>query len=80
MPIKFKRIYLPITNIETIAVSARIRDIDRLRHVYGGQRWRKMKGRALVELVTGEVRLAELHWYEAQSIGKKDFKVKRLLD
>jgi len=35
---------------------------------------------AYVELITGEIRLAELHWYEAHGIGKKEIKIKRLLD
>jgi hypothetical protein len=78
--IKFKRIFPPIINITTIAVSGNIRDIARLRRTYGGQRWSKKKGQASIELLNGDVRLAELHWYEAHSIGKKEIKVKRLLD
>ena len=39
-----------------------------------------MKGIARVLLRNGEVRLAELHWYEAHGIGKKEFKRKRNLD
>jgi hypothetical protein len=34
----------------------------------------------LVELPDGSVALAELHWYEAHGIGRKDMKVKRLLE
>src|SRR5258708_15877903 len=34
---------------------------------------RKIRGSAYVELVTGEIRFAELHWYEAHGIGKKQF-------
>ena len=37
-------------------------------------------GKALVELPDGNVTVAELHWYEAHGIGRKDMKVKRLLD
>ncbi len=40
----------------------------------------KVKGEAVVELTNGEVHTAELHWYEAHGIGKKELKVKRLLD
>jgi hypothetical protein len=36
-----------IENIETIAVSASIRDIERLRKKYGSGRWRKLKGVAV---------------------------------
>ena len=51
-----------------------------LRKLYGKGRWRKLKGRALVELSAGQVVLAELHWYEAHGIGRVDMKVKRLLE
>ena len=69
-----------IENIETIAVGAKIRDINRLRQQFGLGRWRKMKGVAEVELESGEVRTAEVHWYEAHGVGKKRRKIKRLID
>lgn len=69
-----------ITNIETIAVGNSIRDLRRLRKQYGRERWRKMKGIALVRLRNGKVREVELHWYEAHGIGRKEFKRKRYLD
>ena len=69
-----------ITDIEPIAVGSRIRDIARLRRRYGGGRWRKMKGAAFVRLASGRIRLAELHWYEAHGIGRKEIKRKRYLD
>lgn len=69
-----------ISEIETIAVGTHIRDIARLRRRYGRGRWRKMKGTALVRLASGRIRLAELHWYEAHGIGKKELKRKRYLD
>lgn len=69
-----------ISDIETIAVGRHIRDIARLRRRYGGGRWRKMKGTALVRLASGRIRLTELHWYEAHGIGKKELKRKRYLD
>lgn len=69
-----------ITVVETIAVGTGIRDIRRLRKNYGKGRWRKMKGVALVRLASGHVRLAELHWYEAHGIGKKEIKRKCYLD
>lgn len=68
-----------ITQIETIAVGGSIREIDRLRKMYGYGRWRKLKGLATVRLPDGMVCEAEVHWYEAQGIGKKDMKVKRIL-
>ena len=78
--IHFRRVVSPITVIENIAISNRVRNLKRLRRVHGGRRWRKVKGSAYVELLTGEIRLAELHWYEAHGIGKKEIKVKRLLE
>lgn len=78
--IQFRRIVSPLTVIENIAVASHIRDLTRLRRTYGGRRWRKVKGTALVELMTGEIRTAELHWYEAHGVGRKEIKIKRLLD
>ena len=69
-----------IENIETIAVGGRIKDIMRLRRQFGPRRWRKLKGTASVRLHSGNVRIAELHWYEAHGIGKKKMKIKRFLD
>lgn len=69
-----------ITVIETIAAGTGIRDIRRLRKNYGKGRWRKMKGMARVRLDSGRIRLAELHWYEAHGIGKKEIKRKSYLD
>jgi hypothetical protein len=78
--IQYRRIISTVTVIENIAVSGSIRDVRRLRRLYGGRRWRKVKGAAEVELMNGETRLAELHWYEAHGIGKREIKIKRLLD
>jgi hypothetical protein len=69
-----------ITNITTIAVGNSIYDIVRLRKLYGYGRWRKLKGIARVRLPDGVVCNAEIHWYEAHGIGRKEFKIKRLLD
>jgi len=69
-----------ITDIEAIAIGGRIRDVARLRRLYGKGRWRKLKGVAKVRLRSGRIRLAELHWYEAHSIGKREMKRKRYLD
>jgi hypothetical protein len=78
--IQFRRIVSRITVIENIAVSSSIRNLRRLRRLYGGRRWRKIKGSAEVELLNGEIRLAELHWYEAHGVGKREIKIKQLLD
>ena len=69
-----------IVEIEAIAVGSSIRRLRYLRKRYGTGRWRKMKGCALVRLISGRVRRAELHWYEAHGIGKRGMKIKRLLD
>lgn len=74
------KIISDITDIEIIAVGASIRDIARLRKLYGKGRWRKMKGLANIRLANGRIRLAELHWYEAHGIGQKEFKRKRYWD
>jgi hypothetical protein len=68
-----------ISNIETFAVGSAIRELARLRRIYGRGRWRKRKGIATIRLSDGSVRLAELHWYEASAIGRKEFKIKQLL-
>ncbi len=64
---------------ETIATGSGIREIARLRKLYGTGRWRKRKGFAQVRLRSGAVVTAEIHWYEAGNIGKREFKIKRLL-
>ena len=69
-----------ISHIERFAVGSSIREIGRLRKFYGRERWRKRKGIARVRLPDGASRLAELHWYEAHGIGRKEFKIKRHLD
>jgi hypothetical protein len=51
-----------LADIETIAVGAGIRDLPRLRRLYGKGRWRKMKGIARIRLKNGYVHMAELHW------------------
>jgi hypothetical protein len=68
-----------ITNIETIAVGSSIREVARLRKVYGAGRWRKLKGIAMIRLADGTIYEAEVHWYEAHGIGKKEIKIKRIL-
>ena len=65
---------------ETFATGSAIREIARLRRVYGKGRWRKRKGIAEVRFEDGSIRRAEIHWYEATGIGKKEFKIKYLLD
>ena len=65
-----------IRNIELIAVGRRIHDLARLQKHYGRSRWRKVKGVATVRLADGTIHTAEIHWYEAHGIGRKEFKIK----
>jgi hypothetical protein len=70
------KIVSEITDIETIAAGTGVHDRARLRKQYGRGRWRKLKGVAEVRLPSGRIRLAEVHWYEAHGIGKREFKLK----
>jgi hypothetical protein len=69
-----------ISAIETIASGKGIRENRRLRKLYGGRKWKKLKGTATVKLADGTMCHAELHWYEAHGISAKEFKIKRILE
>jgi len=69
-----------IRDIETLAQGRGIHELPRLRRKYGPAYWRKLKGIARIRLSTGQIRVAEIHWYEAHGKGKKEFKRKRYLD
>ncbi len=68
-----------ILDIETIAQGRGIRELERLRKVYGPGRWRKRKGVARVRLPDSTIVTAEVHWYEAHGLGRKEFKIKRIV-
>lgn len=70
------RIVGDITDIKTIAVGKSIRMLQLLIERHGRGRWRKKKGIATIEMSDGVLHLAEIHWYEAHGIGKKDIKIK----
>lgn len=78
--IAFKKYIKPIENIEIIAKHFGIKELNNLREKFGGENWRKLKGNAFVELTDGQIRYAELHWYECHGVGKRKMKIKRLLD
>ena len=59
-----------LADLETISQGAGIRERARLVKRYGRGRWRKRKGFADIRLGSG---------YEATGIGKREFKIKRLL-
>ena len=69
-----------IEQIESIAIGRGIHELKRLKRFFGGSKWRKLKGTANIRLPNGNIRLAELHWYEAHGIGKRKMKIKKLLD
>jgi hypothetical protein len=69
-----------ITNVEAIAVGTHIRELIRLEKRYGSGKGRKMKGEAMIRLKNSRIVRAEIHWYEAHGIGRKEFKRKRYLD
>ena len=69
-----------LQEIERIATNLSIRERKGLKAQFGGHRWRKLKGIAPVRFSNGEVRWAELHWYEAHGVGQRKMKVKRVLD
>jgi hypothetical protein len=66
----------PIEDIQTIAAGPKIRGVTRLRRRFGPGRWRKMKGIVQVRLIDGTIHTAEVHWYEAHGIGRKELKIK----
>lgn len=76
----FVRLLSSITNVETIAEGSNLRIRNSLKTLYGDGNWRKMKGVATIEMFDGRIVKAEVHWYEAHGIGKRDFKWKYLLD
>jgi len=69
-----------IKNVDTIAWGRSIRELPRLQKIYGKGRWRKLKGIAVVRFPNGDLCHAEIHWYESHGIGKKEFKIKRILE
>ena len=78
MPLRFE-LLSEIKQVTTIAVGRSIRDVKRLRKWYGAGRWLKQKGIATVRFEDGTITRAEVHWYEAHGIGRKEVKVKQLL-
>jgi hypothetical protein len=73
------RITSSIVEIQVIARGRQIRELRRLIKAHGKGRWRKLKGTATIELPDGRIRKAEIHWYEAHGLGKKEIKIKRFL-
>ena len=68
-----------IREIETIAEGRGVYIRRYLERTYGEGRWRKMKGIGTVQLADATICEAEIHWFEAHGIGRKDFKIKRVI-
>jgi hypothetical protein len=66
----------PIREIQSIALGRGVRERARLSRRYGTGRWRKLKGIARVRLIDGTIHTAEVHWYEAHGVGRKELKIK----
>ena len=66
-----------IEQVQNMASGRSVRARRYLNARLGPGRWRKMKGIAAVPVPTGEIFTAEIHWYEAHGIGKRDFKIKK---
>lgn len=77
MKLNFK-ILGDIRNPKTIAAGKQIRELSRLKKIYGKGRWRKRKGFTRIRR-RGKTLEAEIHWYEAHGIGQVEFKIKRIL-
>jgi hypothetical protein len=69
-----------LREVETIATGRAIRELPRLVKYYGRGRWRKRKAFGRVRLPDGTVREAEIHWYEATGIGRRELKIKRYVE
>jgi hypothetical protein len=69
----------PTVDVETIAAGRAIRELKRLLKAYGQGRWRKLKGVARIRFADGSIHTAEIHWYEAHGIGRKEAKIKRII-
>lgn len=68
-----------ISGRETIARGGGIRDLERIQRDFGRGAWRKCKGRAKVRFADGRIVDAEVHWYEAHGVGRREVKVKRTI-
>jgi len=65
-----------IKGIKSIAVGRGVHDRTRLNKLYGKGRWRKLKSFASVRVPDDTIHKAELHWYEAHGIGRRELKLK----
>ena len=69
-----------LRDVRVIARGPSLRRRHAIAARFGTGDWRKMAGAAWIRLPGGQTVLAELHWYEAHGIGRRAFKIKRLLE
>lgn len=69
-----------IQDIEVIAQGSGIRSLGYLEKTHGAGHWRKLEGTTRVRPPNGSVKLVELHWHEAHGIGRREIKIKRILE
>ena len=79
MFLQVREILSEIKNAEVIAKGSSVKIRKKLEKLYGRGNWKKMKGTAKIRLSDNSVKLAEIHWFEAHGIGKKNIKVKYYL-
>ena len=63
-----------IYNIETIAKGKGVKIRRYLNQKYGRGKWRKLKGKAIIQYPNGKIVEAEIHWFEANGIGRVEDK------
>ena len=68
-----------IRDAETIARGRGVYIRRHLDRTHGKGHWRKMRGNASIQLADGTFCEAEIHWFEAHGIGRKDYKIKRVI-
>ena len=69
-----------ITEIHPIARGIGVWDGALSNSPYGRVQWRKLKTQATIHLHQGPIRPAEVHWDEADGIGRREMKRKLYLD
>jgi hypothetical protein len=74
------KIHGQIRDREIIATGRGVYIRRYLKRTYGKGHWRKMKGTASIELSDGTFCEAEIHWFEAHGVGRRDFKIKRVIE
>lgn len=72
-----------VTHIEVIARGVGVDVRHHLDDEYPSgspHRWRKLKGKAWVQYSDGSVVYAEIHWFEAEGVGRVKVKIARELN